>query len=307
MIVVFVPDLLYSIERAFDQNVISTYELYSGFPRSYGPRLVPYIRALFKLISVTCEMAESMRLAAVVPLNGKNYPTWKIQCRMALMKEGLWSIVSEEETEPQSGRTEIAKFRSRRDKALATIVLSVDIALLYLIGNSEHPAAVWKKLADQFEKKTWATRLDLRRKLHSMRLKEGNSAQEHIKNMTELFDALTVAGETVSDEDRVVYVLASLPDSYNVLVTALEANAEVPKIEVVTERILHQERKTKERKQTQPMRMQCLRIQCLAGPSRSVLTVENWGTSSVTVGQKGKVKIGSRRIRRRERIFINKR
>ena len=95
-----------------------------------------------------------MRLAAVVPLNGKNYPTWKIQCRMALMKEGLWSIVSEEETEPQSGRTEIAKFRSRRDKALATIVLSVDIALLYLIGNSEHPAAVWKKLADQFEKKT---------------------------------------------------------------------------------------------------------------------------------------------------------
>ena len=202
---------------------------------------------MFKLISVTCEMAESIRLAAVVPLNGRNYPTWKIQCRMALMKEGLWSIVSEEETEPQSGRTEIAKFRSRRDKALATIVLSVDIALLYLIGNSEHPAAVWKKLADQFEKKTWATRLDLRRKLHSMRLKEGNSAQEHIKNMTELFDALTVAGETVSDEDRVVYVLASLPDSYNVLVTALEANAEVPKIEVVTERILHQERKTKEK------------------------------------------------------------
>ena len=68
--------------------------------------------------------------------------------------------LSEEETEPQSGRTEIAKFRSRRDKALATIVLSVDIALLYLIGNSEHPAAVWKKLADQFEKKTWATRQD---------------------------------------------------------------------------------------------------------------------------------------------------
>ena len=51
----------------------------------------------------------------------------------------------------------------------------------------------------------------------------------------------------MSDEDHVVYVLASLPDSYNVLVTALEANAEVPKIEVVTERILHQERKTKEK------------------------------------------------------------
>lgn len=65
--------------------------------------------------------------------------------------------------------------------------------------------------------------------------------------MTELFDALSVAGETVSEEDRVVYLLASLPESYNVLVTALEANEDVPKLEVVTEHILHQERKSKDR------------------------------------------------------------
>ena len=41
-----------------------------------------------------------------------------------------------------------------------------------------------------------------------MRLKEGDSAQEHIKAMTELVDSLSVAGETVSEEDRVVYLLA---------------------------------------------------------------------------------------------------
>ena len=51
--------------------------------------------------------------------------------------------------------------------------------------------------------------------------------------MTELLDALTIAGETVSEVDRVVYLLASLPDTYNVLVTALEANEDVPKLEVV--------------------------------------------------------------------------
>ena len=80
-----------------------------------------------------------------------------------------------------------------------------------------------------------------------MRLNDGDSVQEHIKIMTELFDALSVAGETVSEEDRVVYLLASLPESYSVLVTALEANVDVPKLEVVTERILHQERKLKDR------------------------------------------------------------
>ena len=183
----------------------------------------------------------------VVPLNGTNYPTWKIQCRMALMKEGLWRIVTGQETAPTGSEAERAKFAARRDRVLATVVLSVDTSLLYLVGNPEDPTVVWKKLADQFEKKTWATRLDLCRKLHSLRLKDGDSVQEHIKVMTELFDALSVTGETISEEDRVVYLLASLPESYSVLVTALEANEDVPKLEVVTERILHQERKSRDK------------------------------------------------------------
>ena len=28
------------------------------------------------------------------PLNGSNCATWKVQCRMALIKEGLWNIVN---------------------------------------------------------------------------------------------------------------------------------------------------------------------------------------------------------------------
>ena len=65
--------------------------------------------------------------------------------------------------------------------------------------------------------------------------------------MTEVFDSLSVVGDPVSEEDRVVYLLASLPDSFSMLVTALETNAEVPKMELVTERLLHEERKVKGR------------------------------------------------------------
>ena len=45
------------------------------------------------------KMASELK-TAVVPLNGKNYPTWKVQCRMALMKEGLWNIVEGTEAAP---------------------------------------------------------------------------------------------------------------------------------------------------------------------------------------------------------------
>ena len=167
---------------------------------------------------------------------------------MALMKDGLWGIVNGTETQPpQDEGQSYNKFVARRDKALAIIVLSIEPSLLYLIGDPNDPVVVWKKLADQFQKKSWANKLELRRKLYSQRLKDGDSVQKHIKQMVEIFDGLSVIGDPISEEDRVVHLLASLPDSYNMLVTALEANPEVPKMETVTERLLHEERKMKDR------------------------------------------------------------
>ena len=53
--------------------------------------------------------------------------------------------------------------------------------------------------------------------------KDVESGQEHIKMMTEVFNKLSVIGDQITEEDQVVYLLASLPDSYYTLVTALEA------------------------------------------------------------------------------------
>ena len=98
----------------------------------------------------------------LIPLNGKNYPTWKVQCRMVLMKDSLWGIVSGTEVAPgednAEGRT---KFFAWRDRALAIIVLAVDPPLLYLLGDPDDPKAVWKKLEEQFKPKTWSNKLQL--------------------------------------------------------------------------------------------------------------------------------------------------
>ena len=99
---------------------------------------------------------------------------------------------------------------------------------------------------------TWANKLVLRRRLHSLQLKNGESVQDHVKAMTELFNELAILGDAIEEEDRVVYLLASLSDSCNTLVTALEANVKAPKMEVVTERFLHAERKQKEKSSVDP-------------------------------------------------------
>ena len=189
-------------------------------------------------------MSDSKSSVTIVPLTGNNFPTWKVQCKMALMKDGLWGLVSGTETVPSEDNAEqYSKFVMKRDRALAIIVLSIDPSLLYLIGDPKDPVAVWTLLSNHFQKKTWANRLALRRKLHSLRLTTGQSVQDHVKTMTEIFNELAVIGDAIEENDRVVYLLASLPESYDVLVTALEANEAVLKMETVIERLIYEEHK----------------------------------------------------------------
>ena len=74
----------------------------------------------------------------------------------------------------------------------------------------------------------WENKLALRRRLYSLKLKEGDSVHKYIKLMTEIFTELSVVGDSIDEEDKVVHHLASLPDSYYMLVTALEASQDVP-------------------------------------------------------------------------------
>ena len=109
------------------------------------------------------------------------------------------------------------KYLSWKDQALVTIVLPVELSLLYLIGDPDDLAVVRKKLADQFQKKTWAYKPVLRR-LYSLKLKEGDSVHKHIKLVTKIFEELSIIGVLIDEEDRVVHHLTSLSDSYDMLV-----------------------------------------------------------------------------------------
>ena len=85
-------------------------------------------------------MEEATKSVSIVLLKGSNYPTWKLQCHMILMREGLWSIVSgTEQAQPNDEVENVAKFAARRDRALALIVLSIEPSLLYLLGDPDDP------------------------------------------------------------------------------------------------------------------------------------------------------------------------
>ena len=92
----------------------------------------------------------------------------------------MWKIVDGTETAPRADDAGYANFMERHDRALAIVVLAINPALLYLlIGEPTDPTGVWTKLENLFQKKSWANKLSMRRKLHSLRLKDGDSVQDH--------------------------------------------------------------------------------------------------------------------------------
>ncbi|KAF2357491.1 DNA binding HTH domain Psq-type [Trinorchestia longiramus] len=163
---------------------------------------------------------------------------------MHLVKDGLWDIVQGTET-ISSTADEAArrKFESRRDLALATIVLGVDQSQLYLLGDPTDPVEVWRKLQNTFQKKLWVNKLRLKKKLFNMKFENGQNLQDYLKGFVKLFEELAIIGDAMEEEERVIILLSSLPDRLSTLVTAPEADEKMLSWKVVTEHLLNEERK----------------------------------------------------------------
>ena len=154
-------------------------------------------------------MSSNDKCFSVIPLKGReNYQTWKVQAKMALIRDGLWSIVNETETMPNEDETEkFGKFCTRRDKALATIVLTIDPELIYLIGDAENPVNVWKVLETTFQKKSVSNKFSLRKKLINTKMTGKMSLQNHGKIFSETYSNLAAIGESLDNDDKVFYLL----------------------------------------------------------------------------------------------------
>ena len=100
-------------------------------------------------------LAMETKLDHFLRLSGTNYFASKVQVKMALIRDGLWNIVNETETAPNSRTDAIlhTKYLSGIYHTLATIILSVEPSVLYLIRDSDDPAVVWEKLADNFKRR----------------------------------------------------------------------------------------------------------------------------------------------------------
>ena len=193
-------------------------------------------------------MAE-VRVSTVVPLNEGNFMTWKVQIKMSMMREDLWGFINGHEAVPDISDSNYKKYCTRRDRALSLIVMAIEPKLLYLIGDPTDPKEVFDKLSGIFQKKTFANKLRLRKRLYSVKFDAKTTMHNHLKCFVEIFSELAVLGDALEDEDKVIHLLASLPDDYDTIVTAIETQEKVPSWEAISEKLLNEELKKKNKEE----------------------------------------------------------
>lgn len=166
---------------------------------------------------------------------------------MLLIRDDYWFAVEETEPEPTT-----AAWKKANQKALATIVLFLEDSQMHLVKGATTAQDAWTKLKAYHEKATMTSRVSLLKRICNLNLVEGNAEgpdmERHLFELDELFDRLQCAGQELESSLKIAMVLRSLPDSFDILVTALESRKEEDlTMEIVKQKLLDEWQRRTER------------------------------------------------------------
>jgi hypothetical protein len=173
-------------------------------------------------------MTEFDKFLVVEKLDIHNYVPWSIKMKFFLVTKGLWGAVNGTEDEIDHAKSE---------KALALIGLNVKDHHLSTINAYETAGEAWEKLQSTYRAKTEARRMQLRRELTSLRLREDRNSYEpltkYFSRALDIRDQLEAIGQTVDAQDLKLAVLSGLPSTYDTamqILTMAKETADLPEL-----------------------------------------------------------------------------
>ncbi|MCP4474641.1 MAG: hypothetical protein GY821_08785, partial [Gammaproteobacteria bacterium] len=115
-------------------------------------------------------------------LTSDTWATWKYQIKLYLNATELLGIVTGQEARPGEDQAAARTAWDKREaKALATLGLTVDKSLVYLISELHTSAETWTVLHQHFQKTNAASVYHLLSSLFELDMPEGASVQAHLK------------------------------------------------------------------------------------------------------------------------------
>ena len=116
-----------------------------------------------------------------------------------------------------------AEWEEMDETAASAIRLNLSDEVLNNINVEDCTTAeeIWKRLEELYMAKNLSNKLYLKKELYSLRMSESTDMLQHLSKFNSLISQLLQFKVTFDDEDKAILLLASLPSSYENLMTTL--------------------------------------------------------------------------------------
>jgi hypothetical protein len=179
-------------------------------------------------------MASSSKMD-IEKFNGKSFELWKLKMEYLLVYKYQW-IAMDLGTAPTGTSADGWKKLDR--KAKITIRLCLSDSVLLNVSEEAIAKNLWDKLGKLYHSKSLVNKLFLKKKLYNLRMRDGDSVAEHFNAFNYVVIQLVSIESKLSDEDKCISLLFSLPDSWDSLVVAIGSNKTSLKFDEVVSSLL---------------------------------------------------------------------
>jgi hypothetical protein len=186
-------------------------------------------------------MASSSKME-IEKFNGKSFELWKLKMEDLLVDRDQWIMV-DPGTAPTGTSTD--DWKKLDQKAKSTIRLCLSDSILLNVSEEATTKYLWDKLGKLYQSKSLVNKLFLRKKLYNLRMRDGDSVAEHLNTFNTVVSQLVSVEIKISDEDKCISLLCSLPDSWDSLVVAIGSNTTALKFDEVVSSLLSEEMRWK--------------------------------------------------------------
>ncbi|CAA7059133.1 unnamed protein product [Microthlaspi erraticum] len=211
-------------------------------------------------------------MGRMISLNGANYHLWKGKMEdLLFVKEFHIPVFQEKKPEKKTDEEWILMHR----QVCGLIRQWVDDNVLHHIENEVNARSLWLKLEQLYARKTGNNKMYMIKKLIELRYQEGTPMTDHLNEFQGLLNKLCDMGIKFDDEIHGLWLLGTLPDSWEVFRMSLcnSASEGTISMDLVKNSVLNEE----------------ARRQSNASSSRSdVLVSESRGRSTYRESKKNK-------------------